>query len=148
MDKPRVLLVDDNEATCTLVTALLQREFTVDAARDGREAIERLTTKRYGAVILDLLMPEMDGFAVLDYLLENDAIMLHRVLVLSAAVTPGRMERLRRYTVGGILFKPFELDTLLIAVKECAGSGRPSGLSGLSHGVLLFLADFLGRRLS
>ena len=61
-DKPIVLLVDDNEPTCTLVTAILHKDYGVDAASDGVEAIEKLRTKVYGAVILDLLMPRVNGF--------------------------------------------------------------------------------------
>src|SRR6476659_559018 len=53
VEKPHVLLADDNEATCTLLTALLQREFEVAIATDGNEAIERLRTRRYAALLLD-----------------------------------------------------------------------------------------------
>src|SRR4051812_6256142 len=49
VEKPYVLLADDNEATCTLLTALLHRDFNVEAAFDGRETIERLRTRRYDA---------------------------------------------------------------------------------------------------
>ena len=41
MEKPLVLLVDDNEATCTLIRALLQRDFQLETASDGIEALER-----------------------------------------------------------------------------------------------------------
>lgn len=146
MERPHVLLVDDNEATCTLVTALLQRDFSIDVATDGGEAIERLKTKRYAAVVLDLLMPQMDGFTVLDYLKENDPAVLRRVLVLTAALTRPTLDRVRAYPVCDVIAKPFEIETLLDAVRACAGSDG-SLAHGLSSGVLLLLAEFIGRRL-
>ena len=63
VEKPHVLLADDNEATCTLLTALLHRDFNVEAAFDGQETMERLRTRRYAVLLLDLRMPQADGFA-------------------------------------------------------------------------------------
>src|SRR4051794_34046846 len=79
-DKPFVLLVDDNEATCTLINAVLQRDFAVDVAGDGTEAIEKLRTIRYAAILLDLRMPPPDGFAVLEFLQQNAPRQLANVL--------------------------------------------------------------------
>src|SRR5436190_952284 len=79
VEKPRVLLADDNEATCTLITALLYRDFEVEVAIDGREAIEYLRTRKYAALLLDLRMPHTDGFAVLDFLKEHQPKMLASV---------------------------------------------------------------------
>ena len=87
VDKPFVLLVDDNEATCTLITAVLHRDFAVEVASDGTEAIERLRTKHYAAIILDLRMPQPDGFAVLEFIEQHDRRQLRNVLVVTAALS-------------------------------------------------------------
>src|SRR5882757_5555094 len=102
VEKPSVLLADDNEATCTLITALLHRDFNVEIALDGREAIERLRTRRYAALLLDLRMPQMDGFAVLDFLKEHQPAMLASVLVVTAALTTREIQRAESYGVCGI----------------------------------------------
>ncbi|MGN6183222.1 MAG: response regulator [Thermoanaerobaculia bacterium] len=85
-EKPLVLLADDNEATCTLITAILQNEFLVETAHDGMEAIEKLKSRQYAAVLLDLLMPVTDGYAVLDFLSQDRPELLSRVLVVTASL--------------------------------------------------------------
>lgn len=121
IEKPRVLLVDDNEATCTLIRALLQREFHLDLASDGREALEKLRAAEYAVILLDLRMPVLDGFGVLEHLREQSPQMLARVLVLTAALSRGELSRAREFPVCGIIEKPFEVEQLLAAVRQCAG---------------------------
>lgn len=148
MEKARVLLVDDNEATCTLITALLQRDFDIDTAGDGLDAIETLKTKHYAAVLLDLRMPHLDGYGVLDYLRENRPSLLPSVIILTASLAPKEMERVRAYDICAVVAKPFEVESLLALVKQCAGTEyRPRGGMLLSSGVIILIADLLRQRL-
>lgn len=145
VEKPYVLLVDDNEATAALITALLQREFALETAHDGADAIEQLKTRKYAAILLDLRMPHVDGFGVLDHLRENDPEMIKRVLVVSAALGQRELDRLANYSVCGVIRKPFEVELLLDAVKSCAGNGG-GGFSNVlytSTPVILLIADLL-----
>src|SRR5437762_2689127 len=144
VEKPFVLLIDDNEATCTLITAVLHRDFAIEVAGDGNEAIEKLRTSHYAAIILDLRMPQADGFAVLEFLKEHDPRMLRNVLVVTASLTPAEIARTKTYDVCSIISKPFDVEVLLEAVKQCAapGEGNPIG-NVLSSGVLLLLADLI-----
>ena len=147
-EKPYVLLVDDNEATCTLVTALLQRELVVETALDGLEAVEHLKTRNYAAIILDLRMPGMDGFGVLELLRTTKPEMLRHVLILTAALSEREISRARQYDVCGIVAKPFEVETFLGAVKQCIGDdGPPLGRLFFSNGMILLLAEVLRQRL-
>ena len=149
MEKPSVLIVDDNDATRALVTAVLRRDFLVDAATDGSEALEKLTHKRFGAVLLDLRMPQVDGFDVLEFLQSNHPALLPRVVVITAALTKAEIARANTFGICGIIAKPFEVDTLLDAVRHCVGSEEdPLPLGNLfSSGMLLLLADMLRQRL-
>jgi CheY-like chemotaxis protein len=148
VEKPQVLLVDDNEATCTLVTALLQREFTVEIASDGTEAVEHLKTKNYASILLDLRMPGLDGYGVLDFLHANTPETLRRVLVLTAALTEPELARVKKFDICGIIAKPFEVETLLGAVRSCAGMDqKPMGRYFFSNGMILLLAEVLRQRL-
>lgn len=148
VEKPYVLLVDDNEATCTLVTALLQREFAVETATDGASAIERLKTQQYAAVLLDLRMPGMDGYGVLEFLKTHKPEILRQVLILTAALSERELARVRQYEVCGIVAKPFEVETLLHAVRQCAGGDGPAlGRFFFSNGMILLLAEVLRQRL-
>ncbi|HUP46114.1 MAG TPA: response regulator [Thermoanaerobaculia bacterium] len=147
MDKSYILVIDDNEATLTLITALLQREYVVESASDGGDAIEKLRTKRYAAILLDLRMPQPDGFSVLDFLREQHPALLARVLVVTAALTRPELERARAYGVCAVIPKPFEIETLLAAVRECVGPADSSPLSGVfTNGMILLLADVLKSR--
>ena len=145
-DRPRVLIIDDNEATCDLVTAILQRDFTVETAGDGLEGVERLKTKSYHVILLDLRMPHSDGFHVLDHLSTHSAETLGRVIVMTASVTDGDLSRVRRYPVASIITKPFEVDVLLASVKSCAGGSGPSLTNVFSSGMVLLLADLIRQR--
>ena len=154
VEKPQVLVVDDNEATCTLITALLRREFTIELALDGREAIEKLRTRRYVAILLDLRMPQTDGFTVLDHLQVADPKMLRHVLVVTAALTSKDMARARSFPICGIISKPFDIEKLLESVRQCArladGPADGGSLSNVicsSGPMLLLIADFLRQRL-
>lgn len=147
MDKPSVLVVDDNEATCTLITAVLKNDFSVEIAGDGQEAIAKLEGRRYAAILLDLLMPRADGYVFLDHLTGAQPGLLRSVIVITAAIGERQMERLRQYDVRLVLPKPFEVEELLATVRRCAGEGfhvntPPPIVSG---GMLLLLADLLRR---
>lgn len=150
VEKPFVLLVDDNEATCTLITAVLHREFTVEVAADGNDAIEKLRTGHYGAILLDLLMPQTDGFAVLEWLKEHSPAQLRNVLVVTAALRDKELARAKAFDICGVISKPFEVETLLDAVKQCVsgGDGPPIGSVLYSSGtVIILIADLIRQRL-
>jgi len=146
MDKPSVLLVDDNEATCTLVTAVLQRDFRTDVANDGAEALEKLKTGKYAAIILDLLMPPPDGYDVMDVLMQTRPEMLKRTVILTAALSPREKQRMKDYPVADLIAKPFDVEALLASVKKCSGSDGLGLGNVLSSGMLLFIAEMIQRR--
>jgi CheY-like chemotaxis protein len=147
VEKPFVLLADDNEATCTLITALLQADFVVDVATDGAEAIEKLKSRQYAAILLDLLMPLVDGYAVLAFLQEHRPDLLRRVLVVTASLSPRQLQQVKEYNVFAVIAKPFEVDALQAAVHQVAGENDSSPMRGplLSSGVILLLGELLKR---
>jgi CheY-like chemotaxis protein len=66
---PRVLVVDDDKAIRTLVTTVLTRNGdSVETAQNGEEAIGAIAGKKFGAIVLDLMMPKLDGFEVIEHL--------------------------------------------------------------------------------
>jgi CheY-like chemotaxis protein len=134
VEKPFVLLADDNEATCTLLTAVLGSDCNVETVSDGAEA-----------VILDLLMPNLDGYGVLDFLVAERSEILPRVLVVTASLSPREMDRVSRYPVRCVIAKPFDIERLKDAVRDCLSDGdrRPALPPIVSGGMLLLLADLL-----
>ena len=147
MDKRCVLLVDDNEATCTLVTAVLQRDFVTETCNDGTEALEKLKAGKYAAIVLDLVMPPPDGYEVMDALLKSSPELIKKIVIVTAALSVRDKERMKRYPVADIIAKPFDVEVLLSAVKRCAGEESAGFSNVISSGVLLLIAEMIQRRL-
>lgn len=111
----RILVVDDDAAIRSLlVTVLRRRGLHVDSARDGKEALEHLALCRYSVLLLDLMMPTMTGWEVLD-ILQNTAAR-PEIIVLTAGVEPSA---LRSQIVRATIRKPFDLEIIVAAVVGC-----------------------------
>lgn len=116
---PRVLVADDEDSIRLLLTRVLRRAgFETAEADDGRAAIETLDQERFDAVVLDLMMPRVDGFGVLDHVIATNPRMLEKIVVVTAFPKAAAKERLHH--VCSILSKPFEPSELVAAVRECA----------------------------
>ena len=88
-DEKRILVVDDDDAIRALVVTVLRRRgYRLDAARNGVDAVERLGTCQYSLIVLDLMMPRMSGYDVLDHLAGVPAVNRPLVLVLTAGMEP------------------------------------------------------------
>lgn len=114
----RVLVVDD-DATIRelLVSALRRRDLLLDEASDGREALDLLRQNIYSVVLLDLLMPEIDGFGVLDEI--GSALATPVVLVITGA-DRSIIKELDSQKIHGVVRKPFDPDELANIVVACA----------------------------
>jgi CheY-like chemotaxis protein len=83
--KSRLLLVEDNESAIIQVSSILRRKgFLVDIARNGREALEYVKQRIPDGIILDLMMPEIDGFEVLEKIRSSHKTWKIPVLILTA----------------------------------------------------------------
>ena len=114
----RVLIVDDEkDVRDILFTVLQQRGIQADCAANGREALDLIAQHPYVVVVLDLMMPEVDGFAVLETL--KSAGTMPVVLVLTAA-DQGLIERLDASLIHGLVRKPFEPSEIADGIAACA----------------------------
>lgn len=119
-DERRVLVVDDDEAIRTMLFTILRRRgFKVDIARGGVEALERIARCHYAVLLLDLMMPVMNGYDVLEKLAERPASERPIAIVLTAGVPP---RNLRSDLVAGTVRKPFDIQLLVDTVAACAAS--------------------------
>lgn len=115
--KKRILVVDDDDAIRAMVERVLKREqYEVESARDGFEAIEKLTRNDYTTVLLDLMMPRVDGHGVLRYLEERPQA--PAVIVMTANMQ-GAQESANARPVFRVLSKPFDIRQLVTHVHEC-----------------------------
>ena len=112
----RVLVVDDEPRIVSFVSRALSAEgFQVDGAHDGDRALELATTGSYELVVLDLLLPQIDGMTVLQDLMEQRPE--QRVLVLSALSDVETKVRCLEFGASDYLSKPFSLAELIARVR-------------------------------
>jgi two-component system, chemotaxis family, chemotaxis protein CheY len=108
-----VLVVDDDPAIVEVMTTVLAAEgYPVLSATNGQEALDAITTQHPALVLLDLNMPVMSGWELIERL-RNSAIGVPVVLMTAGLRA---REEAARWNVAGHLAKPFELDDLLQVV--------------------------------
>ena len=112
----RILLAEDERSLSRAVTALLERNhYAVGAVYDGAEALDYLEGGNYDALILDIMMPRVDGLTVLSRLRARG----NRVPVLLLTARDGVSDRVKGLDSGAddYLVKPFALEELLARVR-------------------------------
>jgi CheY-like chemotaxis protein len=111
-EKPGVLIVDDDAAIRKmLVDALSLEGVRTETARNGREALALLEDGARRVVLLDLMMPIMDGWELCRQMAERPALRQQITIILMSAGE--RLEQARDLQVEGYLAKPFDVDQLL-----------------------------------
>ena len=109
---------DDADIRSILMHSLLEEGHEVAAAKDGRSAIDAIVGDPPDVLVLDLMMPELDGFAVLEALYTRGVRDKTRVLILSAKNSEA--ERVEGFEHGADLYltKPFEHEEFVAAVTD------------------------------
>lgn len=124
----RILVVDDEESITDLVSMALRYEgFTVTTARNGRAALEAVAASAPDLVVLDVLMPGIDGFEAARRLRSsNDAL---PILFLTAR--DATEDKVRGLTLGGddYLTKPFSIEELVARIRAILRRARPTSTS-------------------
>jgi two-component system, OmpR family, alkaline phosphatase synthesis response regulator PhoP len=114
---PRILLVEDEQSLCEALRLNLELEgYAVETADTGTKAVHTFNSEHFDLVILDIMLPELDGLAVCESIrLKNNII---PILFLSAKSTPA--DRVMGLKKGGddYLTKPFNLEELLLRVEK------------------------------
>jgi CheY-like chemotaxis protein len=119
MDKKKVLIVDDVQSTAELIQKIFDMAgYATDIALGGGEALEMASTQRFDCIMLDIMMPDMDGFEVCKQLKSSHFTATIPIVFISALIDePSRQQG---YAVGGEAFitKPFRFDDLFNTVDE------------------------------
>src|SRR5688572_10595688 len=122
---------------------VLQRHgYRIDTAADGLEAVLKLGISEFDVIVLDLMMPNLDGFSFLNVFADNDPERLRKVIVTSAASPAVIRDRMQGKPYQ-LLPKPFDIGDLVQAVRACIEAGisaddppliRPSGTFSPQNG--------------
>jgi two-component system OmpR family response regulator len=169
----RILIVEDEpDLLRGLAKALREEGYAVDTAPDGEEGLFKATETAYDAIVLDVMMPKLDGFQMLERLRAK-----RRTPVLMLTARNRTPDRVRGLDTGAddYLAKPFDLDELLARlralIRRCAGvatnviavgqdvvidvggktvtrHGKPIDLTAMEYGLVEFLARRRGQVVS
>ncbi len=115
----RILLVDDDRQTRLKLSRNLESEgYTVGVAQGGRQALDMLESESFDLIILDILMPEVDGFTVLSQVKATPALREIPVVVISAVDDPDSIEKCRQLGAAEYLIKPVSAEHLNACVSS------------------------------
>ncbi|HYT04956.1 MAG TPA: response regulator [Gemmatimonadales bacterium] len=123
----RILLAEDNPVNQQVATAmLLKRGHHVDVVSNGREAVDAVRTERYHVVLMDIQMPEMDGFAATEEIRALPQGRTLPIIALTAHALSGERERCLQRGMTGYLAKPFKAHELFAVVEGRSPDGEPA----------------------
>ena len=113
-----VLVVEDDDPTRSLLVAIVHRNgYRPVEAKDGKSAFVLIEAAKFRAILLDLLLPEMSGIAILEHLLEKRPEVLLRTAVVTAALDLTRRAVVKRARC--VVVKPFEIEAMDRALRLC-----------------------------
>lgn len=108
MDTPRILVVDDEPDFLEVITLRFQAKgYEVATARSGAEALAQIESERPAAVLLDIVMPEIDGLAVLRTIRQRDQRL--PVFIITARPDDQRFAQAKQFQASGFLVKTGDL---------------------------------------
>ena len=148
--RPTVLVVDDSRLIRRMVHDYLgERGYDVEQAEDGRDALDRLRSLRPDIIVSDILMPNVDGWALFDEVRRRPSTA--GVPFVFLTVERDLPSRLRGFRVGAddYVTKPFEVEELHVRIERLLGRTKAAGVSGLGDALLagtlehLSLSDLL-----
>ena len=120
--KKTILICDDDPVILRLLQVNLELEgYTVLLAHDGAEAVETATQESPDLVILDIMMPRMDGYQACEAIKAADGTSDIPVVFLSAKAQQSDIERGKSFGVSEYLTKPFDPNELLDVVERLVG---------------------------
>jgi len=123
-DQIKVLVVDDDERNIFALKAYLKaKKIIVETASDGKECLEKLRQIEVDVVLLDMMMPVMDGFETLGILRKDDQLKKNKVIALTALAMKGDMERCIEAGADDYCTKPIDIDVLINKIKYLINKG-------------------------
>ena len=120
----RALVVEDDPAIRRLIGKLLGRlKIVIDVAADGRTAITKLRAQSYSVLILDLMVPELDGFGIIEFL-KSEKMSIPVAVV--SAVSQQALTKLDLDVVKLVIAKPFDVGEFTKAILKLCEESEPA----------------------
>jgi len=123
MRKKKIFIVEDDKNIMDLLTVVLEREgYNVVGVGDGMEALKKIPEVAPQLVILDVMMPKLDGWNVLSTIRANDATRNLPVLICTNKNLVSDLEKAEKLGATGFIYKPFDINQMLEKVRTLLGS--------------------------
>lgn len=111
MDKQRILIVDDEEVNRTILEVMFGETYEVVQGENGQDAVDELEKNPdFVLVLLDVIMPVMDGFAVLEYMKQKGLIDRIPVILITSETVRDSEDKAYQYGIADVIHKPFYPD--------------------------------------
>lgn len=125
-DVPEILIVDDSQVMRQMIVACLRAEsgLSFTQAASGLEAIEKLSLGQYALVVLDLNMPDINGFEVVEFIRGQDTLRDLPILIVTTRGDEQSRSRALEVGASGFMTKPFAPEEILAEVRALLQSGR------------------------
>ena len=115
----RILFIDDNLEMTLLISKFLQlKNYDVTVINDGKTGAHHILNQKYDAILLDVSMPGISGFDIIDDLVKQEKIRDHKIILLTAVeLSKQDIEELLKLGVYSCLLKPVEMSSLVYAIE-------------------------------
>lgn len=105
----KLLIVDDEEVNRTILSLMFDSDYEILEAQNGMEAIEAIEkNEEIALILLDVIMPVMDGFGVLDYMKDKELLEKIPVILITSMTPQESEEKAYEYGIADVMHKPFE----------------------------------------
>ena len=119
MSGGKILIIEDSKATSTVLKEVLESEGrTVFLADDGIAGIALARREKPDLILLDLLLPKLNGYEVCNAIKRDNATRHIPVLIISTMDSPESVEKIKFCGAANFIKKPYDLDTLLREIKR------------------------------
>jgi CheY-like chemotaxis protein len=118
----RIMIVDNDDDVREIIDVALRTRYEVTTARDGVEAIENIVMYQPDMLIVDIMMPKMNGYQLIQTMRRNVAYQNLPVIVVSGKATPRDQAYVKKLGANAFIGKPFEIDQLVRIVDDYASA--------------------------
>jgi len=116
--KPIILIIEDHQDVVAYLRSILEKEYQIEIAQNGKIGLEKAVKTVPDIIISDVMMPEMDGYQVCNYLKGGEKTSHIPIILLTAKATQADKLQGLKYGADAFLTKPFDQEELFIRLKQ------------------------------
>lgn len=136
-DKRTVLIVDDEPNVRRLLRTILKKQFNVFEAEDGAQAVEAVNKKKPDIILMDMMMPNMDGLTACSTIKKNSVTKSIPVIMVTAIGFELNIKLSQQMGASGYITKPFSAEDLFDKIEQVLkeASAKPNEFTSAKTGV-------------